>query len=440
MGSVAGGIDGLEVVFDEGSLVADGGLLLAGTLMDRLGLETLLDEVVRPPQTGRGSGAKVLSVVSSMLVGGSHIDDADRLRSGSAQAVLPFEVMAPSTLGSFLRSFTFGHIRQLDRAHELALRRAWSVGAAPAAAEMTVDLDSTVVEVFGRAKGGAAYGHTKVLGYHPLVAVRDDTGETLHCRMRSGSSQRGHLRFVSETLARLRRLAPSTKATVRADAGFFSYDMLDTIEAHDARWSITVAQNAKVKAAIEAVGEDAWQTIAYTRDGTAQVAEATIDTGRRDHNGPRKLRLVIRRTRLVGAQRELWPNWRHHAFITNRADLDTKQADAYHRAHARVELAIRDLKDTGLRHCPSGRFFANGAWLACAALAHNITRWTARLGHIHPHKQLTVADTIRQRLLSVPGRLVNHSRRHRLRLPAAWPWAHTYTHALQRLRNLPLLI
>ena len=439
MGSIAGGIDGIEAVFDDASLVADGGLLLAGTLMARLGLEAMVDEVVRPPRAGRGSGAKVLSLVSSMLVGGSHIDDTDRLRAGSASAVLGFEVLAPSTLGTFLRSFTFGHVRQLDRAAELALGRAWSAGGAPGAA-MTVDVDSTVCEVFGKAKGGAAYGHTRVLGYHPLVAVRDDTGETLHTRMRSGSSQRGNARFVVETLARVKRLAPDTTLTVRADAGFFSYDLIDAIDDKDAHYSITVAQNPKVAAAIDAIDDEAWQPIPYTKGGVAQVAETLITTGRQDSRGPRELRLVVRRTRLTGTQGELWPNWRHHCFTTNRDDLDTKTADAYHRAHARVELAIKDLKDSGLRHCPSGKFFANGAWLACSALAHNITRWTTHLGRAQHPKQLTVANTVRQRLLTVPGRLVNHSRQRRLRLPANWPWAHTCTQTLKHLRNLPLLI
>ena len=240
MSSISGGIDGVEVRFDEGSLVGDAGLLLAGTVMDRLGLEAMLDAVVRPPSAGRGSGAKALSVVASMLVGGSFIDDADRLRAGSTAQVLPFGPVAPSTLGTWLRSFTFGHLRQFDRANELALSRAWSLGAAPAVKEMTLDLDSTVCEVHGRDKQGAAYGHTKTLGYHPLVAVRDDTGEFIHSRMRSGSSQRGHMRFVSETLARMRRLAPDAKVTVRADAGFFSYDLLDLIETHNASWSITI--------------------------------------------------------------------------------------------------------------------------------------------------------------------------------------------------------
>ena len=300
---------------------------------------------------------------------------------------------------------------------------------------MTVDLDSTVCEVCGRAKHGAAYGHTKVLGYHPLVAVRSDTGEVLHSRMRSGSSQRGNVHFARETLARVRRLAPDATVTVRADAGFFSYDMIAAIGAHGASYSITIPHNAKVKAATEATDDDAWQAIAYTRGGEAQVAETTIEPGRRgdklrgDDAKPAKLRLIARRSRLLGAQGELWPNWRYHCFVTDRDDLDTVAADAYHRGHATVELAIRDLKEgSGLSRCPSGRFPANGAWLACCVLAHNLVRWTARLGRAHPTAQLTVAATIRNRLLTVPGRLVNHSGRHRLRLPLNWPWAEHLHH------------
>ena len=235
--------------------------------------------------------------------------------------------------------------------------------------------------------------------------------------------------------------------TVRADAGFFSYDMIAAIGAHGASYSITIPQNAKVKAAIAATGDDAWASIEYTRGGEAQAAESTITAGRRGDKlrgpdaKPAKLRLVIRRSRLLGAQGELWPNWRYHCFVTDRHDLDTCAADTYHRAHATVELAIRDLKEgSGLSRCPSGRFFANGAWLACCVLAHNLARWTARLGRAHPTTQLTVAATIRNRLLTVPGRLVNHSGRHRLRLPLNWPWANTFTTALQRIRNPPQLI
>ncbi len=440
MSSVAGGIDGIEAVFDDVSLVADAGLLLAGTVMDRLGLEALIDAVVRPPQAGRGSGAKALSVVASMLVGGSFIDDAQRLRAGSAGAVLPFVPAAPSTVGTWLRSFALGHVRQFDRALELALGRAWSSGAAPDAAELTLDLDSTVCEVFGKSKQGAAYGHTKVWGYHPLAAVRDDTGEVVHARMRSGSSGRGHARFAAETLARLGRLAPAAAVTVRADAGFFSYALIAKLDAHNARWSVTIPQNAKVKAAIAAIDEAAWAPIAYT-DGEAQVAETAITTGRRDPCGPRELRLVVRRTRLAeGPQRELWPDWRHHCLVTNRDDLHAEAADAYHRSHARVELAIKDLKDNGLAHCPSGKFSANAAHLACAVLAHNLARWMTRIGHTQHPDRLTAAATVRRRLLAVPGRLVNHSRRRKLRLPANWPWAHQFAAALQHTRNLPQLI
>ena len=448
MRSVAGGIDAIEVVFDDGSLVADAGLLLAGSVMSRLGLEALIDDTVRlGGSAGAGAGRKVLTLVSSALVGGRCIDDTDRLRSGSAGVVLPFGVVAPSTEGTFLRSFTFGHVRQLDKVLESAQMRAWSVGAAPAVAELTLDLDSTVCEVCGKAKQGACYGHTKVLGYHPLVAVRADTGEVLHSRMRSGSSQRGQVHFARETLARVRRLAAGASVTVRADSGFFSYDMIAAIAARNACYSITIPQNAKVKAANEAIGENAWKAIAYTRGGEAQVAETTIEAGRRgdklrgDDGEPAKLRLVTRRSRLLGAQGELWPNWRYHSFVTNRDDLDTKAADAYHRNHATVELAIRDLKEgSGLSRCPSGRFFANGAWLACCVLAHNLARWTARLGRAQPTTQLTVAATIRNRLLTAPGRLVNHSGRHRLRLPLNWPWANTFTTALRHIRNLPQLI
>ncbi len=227
---------------------------------------------------------------------------------------------------------------------------------------------------------------------------------------------------------------------MRADAGFFSYALIAKLDARNARWSVTIPNNAKVKAAIEAIDEDDWTPIAYP-DGEAQVAESAITTSRRDPQGPRELRLVVRRTRLAeGPQRELWPNWRHHCLVTNRDDLDAAAADAYHRAHARVELAIRDIKDNGLAHCPSGRFFANAAHLACAVLAHNLARWTARLAHTHHPDRLTAAATIRRRLLAVPGRLVNHSGRHRLRLPAHWPWAQQFTAALRHIRNLPLLI
>jgi len=433
-------IERAEVSFDDETLVADAGLIVPATLMLRLGLEALINSTLR--LSGRVGGArpgrKVLTLVASILAGGSHIDHAARLRAGATQAVLPFRVMAASTLGTFLRSFTFGHVRQFDAVIAETIRRAWALGAGPGGGAMTIDLDSTICEVHGTAKHGAAYGYTRQLGYHPLLATRADSGEVLHARLRKGSSQRGHQRFVEELIARVRRAGATGPLTVRADTAFWSYALIDTLQRLQVNWSITVAINAQVRAAIEDIDESAWTPITYPDGGRAEVAETSIVTGRRGQR--RTLHLVMRRTRLTDPiQARLWPEWRHHAFGTN-LDLPVVEADQFHRDHATVELAIRDLKEgAGLEHCPSGRFFANAAWLACAVLAHNLIRWTARLGAVHPADQLTVTRTVRSRLLNIPGRLVNRSRRLILRLPARWPWATTFHIALRRLRSLPLL-
>jgi hypothetical protein len=428
------------VTFDDPSLVADAGLIVVATLMGRLGLEALINRTVCLAGRVGGSrpGRKVLTLVTAILAGGSHIDHADRLRAGATQKVLPFRVMAPSTLGTFLRSFTFGHIRQLDAVIAEATCRAWALGAGPGAGAMTIDLDSTICEVYGKLKQGAAYGYTKVLGYHPLLATWAATGEVLHARMRKGSSLRGANRFVEELIARTRRAGATGELTVRADSGFWSYALVDTLARLGVHFSITVPITQAIRAEIEAIDDADWQPIAYPDGGEAEVAETTIVAGK--SRRWETVRLVVRRTRLTSpAQQALWPDWRHHAFIT---DLDSRavEADQFHRDHATVELAIRDLKEgAGLEHCPSGKFFANAAWLGCAVLAHNLTRWAARLGDMHPAERLTVARTVRARVLAVPGRLVNRSGRLVLRLPLAWPWAPTFTRALERIRALPLL-
>ena len=173
--------------------------------------------------------------------------------------------------------------------------------------------------------------------------------------------------------------------------------------------------------------------------GEAHVAETTLAVT--IDGEKRALRLVARRSRRTNeTQRELWPHWRYHAFITNRTDLNTAEADAYHRQHATVELAIRDLKQsTGLAHLPSGSFAANAAWLACATLAHNLYRWLAGLAPTRHNNKLTVGQTVRNQLLALPGRLVNRSGRTILRLPARWPWAPTFHVTLTNIRNLPQL-
>jgi len=433
-------IDRVAVTFDDPTLVADAGLIVPVTLMFRLGLEALVNRMVRLGGRVGGShpGRKVLTLVTAILAGATHIDHADRLRAGATQKILPCRVMAPSTLGTFLRSFTFGHIRQLDALIAEVIRRAWSAGAGPGTERVVIDLDSTVCEVHGKQKQGAAYGYTHVLGYHPLLGTWAATGEILHARLRKGSSQRGTRRFCEELLARVRRGGAAGQLVVRGDAGFFSYGLLDTLRRLEVRYSITLIVNPQVKACIEAIQPSAWTRIVYPDGGEAEVAETTYVTGRR--GAARRLRLVVRRTRLIDPdQQALWPEWRHHAFVTD-LDRPVVEMDQFHRDHAACELAIRDLKEgAGLEHCPSGRFFANAAWLACAVLAHNLTRWTAKFGHVHPDNQLTVMRTVRTRVFALPGRLVNRSGRLVLRLPKRWPWATTFTGALIRIRALPLL-
>ena len=446
MSRVSHPIDRVRTMFDDPNLVADAGLILPATLMVRLGLEALINDMVRLVDRVDGAlpGRKVLTLVASILVGGSHIDHADRLRAGATQKVLPFRVMAPSTLGTFLRSFTFGHVRQLDAVIAETIRRAWSLGAGPGSNVMTVDLDSTICEVHGKQKHGAGYGYTRVLGYHPLLATRADTGEVVHARLRKGSAntQRGVKRFAEELIARVRRAGATGALTLRADAGFYNWDLIKTLSRVGVAWSITVNMNPSIRNAIAAIDEQDWVDIAYPDGGHAQVAETTYVTGGgTTKRAERHARLVVRRTRLTEpAQRALWPDWRHHAFVTD-LDLPVVEMDEFHRDHATVELAIRDLKEgAGLEHCPSGKFFANAAWLSCAVLAHNLSRWTARLGAIHPDTQLTVSRTIRSRFLSLPGRMVNRSGKPVLRLPERWPRANTFTTALDRIRALPMLV
>ena len=263
MNSVSRGIDRIAVTFDESSLVADAGLIVPATLMVRLGLEALVNQKVRIVDRigGARPGRKVLTLVASILAGGSHIDHADRLRAGATGRVLPFRVMAPSTLGTFLRAFSFGHIRQLDAVLAETVRRAWSLGAGPGSEVMTMDLDSTICEVHGKAKHGTAYGYTRVLGYHPLLATWAATGEVLHARLRKGSSQRGVGRFSEELIARVRRAGATGPLVLRADAGFFSYALIDTLIRLGVSWSLSVNIGAHFRACIEAIDESAWQRI-----------------------------------------------------------------------------------------------------------------------------------------------------------------------------------
>jgi hypothetical protein len=332
-------------------------------------------------------------------------------------------------LGTFLRAFTFGHVRQLDRVLAQALVRAWAAGAGPGEGCLVVDVDSFVGEVYGYDKQGAGYGYTHKLGYHPILATRAGTGEVLHIRARKGSANtsRGALRFVEELIPRVVRAGAAGPKLLRADSGFWNRKIMARLQAAGWTYSIGVRQQPQIRAAIAAIPEQDWQTLTdYPERGEAQIAQTMIG-----HQ-----RLIVRRTRLIGAQAELWPDWRHHAFLTNRTDA-IELVESEHRQHAVVELAIRDLKDQALAHFPSGKFLANAAWTVIAALAHNLLRWTSLIGA--PDTTIPTARTLRRRLLTVPGRITRTSRQVTLRMPARWPWESQFLTALQRLRAITTL-
>ncbi len=217
---------------------------------------------------------------------------------------------------------------------------------------------------------------------------------------------------------------------MRFDSGFWSNATIAALGRLDVRYTMAVrCANSAVARAISSIEETAWARIAYTPDGIAEVAEA-------DYGGRR---LIVRRTRLAdAAQQALFPGWRHNGFLTDLAG-PAVEVDRFHREHATVELAIRDIKEgSGLEHCPSGNFNANGAWLACSVLAHDLCRWAAMVGQVHPAGELTVVATLRARLVCVAGRLVNRSGTPTLRAPLHWPWAHQFKQALANIRALPV--
>jgi hypothetical protein len=424
-------LDSVRVAFDEQRLVSDAGLLLTATLAERLGIEELVNESVWLGHTVPGAclpGRKVMSLMHGMLAGADRIDQMNVLRAGSTQLVLGHRVMAPSTLGTFLRAFTFGHVRQLDRVLDVSLARAWAAGAGPGEMPLVIDIDSFVGEVHSENKQGAGYGYTRQLGYHPILAVRADTGEVIHIRNRTGkaNTQRGVARFVDELLARVHRAGHQGTVVIRADSGFENHKLMRDLDRRGIEFSIGVKQSKTIRALIEAIPESDWVTIGdYPDSGEAQIAETTLGT----------FRLIVRRTRLIGDQAELWPDWRHHAFATNRA-VPILVADIDHRDHAGIELAIRDLKDQALAHFPSGLMHANSAWTVIAALAHNLGRWTTLIGL--PQRPVQTARSRRRHLLQIPARLVRTSRQWTLRMPARWPWQTDFHIVLNTIRALPV--
>ena len=435
-------LDRVDTAFDGTQLVADAGLLLPATLAHHLGLRELVNRHLNlgrtPGQANRGD--KLLTLIMSALAGGDCIDDSDALRAGGTERVLGFRVKAPSTLGTFLRSFRWGHVRQLDAVSRHLLARAWAAGVGPGSAPFTIDLDSTICETYGLAKEGALHhGYTHVRGYHPLLAVAAGTGDVLMARLREGraATVRGAAHFLRETIGRVRSAGATGELTMRADSGFYAHAVVATCRKMNVRFSITARLHGRrLRGLIEAIPEQDWSPIPYWLDGGADVAETTY-TPFADEKDARPVRLIVRRVRPTpGSQLAAFVLYDYHAFITDRTGA-MLVLEADHRRHAEIENAIRDLKyGMGLNHLPSGRFAANAAWLAVQVMAHNIARWTARIGL---GVGIVTAKTLRRRLFGLVGRLTRSARRLTLHLPARWPWAAEFSTALARFRAIPPL-
>ena len=270
----------IRIAFDDHRLVANAGLLLPATLAQHLGLGELVDNHVDlgdAPERAN-TGDKVMTLAASALAGGDCIDDADVLRTGGTAGVIGCVVKAPSTLGTFLRSFRWGHVRQLDRVSRELLSRAWSAGAGPGDGPLTIDLDSTICETYGLAKEGARHhGYTGQRGYHPLLAVAAGAGDVLMARLREGraNTARGAGHFLRETVGRVRYAGARGQLTVRTDSGFYTHAVVSACRQLDVRFSITIRQHASLRELIEAIPEQDWTPIPYWMDGAADVAETT---------------------------------------------------------------------------------------------------------------------------------------------------------------------
>ena len=432
--------DRIQIAFADHRLVNNAGLLLPATLAQHVGLRELVDRHLDLGDApGRANaGDKMLTLVASALAGGDCIDDADALRAGRTSSVLGCMVKAPSNLGTFLRSFRWGHVRQLDRVSRELLARAWAAGGGPGDGPLTIDLDSTICETYGLAKEGARHhGYTGQRGYHPLLAVAAGTGEVLMARLREGraNTARGAAHFLRETVSRVRYAGAKGQLTVRADSGFYTHGVAQVCRKTDVRFSITVRLRQNLRNLIEAIPEDDWRPIPYWMEGAADVAE-TEYTPFQSEPDTAPVRLIVRRVRPTpGSQLALFANYSYHAFITDRVG-DTLDLEADHRRHAEIENAIRDLKyGVGLNHLPSGRFPANGAWLAVQVMAHNLARWTQRIALGEP---VATTKTLRRRFLSLAGRITRKARQLTLHLPRRWPWESQFVSALVRLRAIPL--
>jgi hypothetical protein len=453
-----------SALFDDPNLVSAAGLVPVIALAEQAGLGELAQQRLSvPTDKGANAGAKVCALVGGMVAGADSIDDMALLRHGAMKKVFS-ACYAPSTLGSFLRAFTFGHVRQLDAVASRVLTNL--AHATPVVKGLdeyaVVDVDDTIIEVHGYAKQGAGFGYTRVRGLNALLATvttEQAAPVIVAQRLRKGSvgSPRGASRLVTDalaTVARMRSTRASRPVLVRADSAFYGHPTIGAAVRAGADVSVTVRLSSDIRAAIATIDEDAWTPIEYTdaiRDeatgawiSRAEVAEipfTAFTAQARSRHVPG--RLVVRRIPDLNpkngdGQDQLFDTWRFHAFFTTTepAVLDTVAADKTHRAHAVIENVHADLKNSALAHLPSGKFAANAAWLVLAVTAFNLTRAAATL--TGPQLARATTATIRRTLVTVPARAASSARRLRLHLPTNWPWQQAWKRLFASVCGPPL--
>jgi hypothetical protein len=434
----------LSAVFDDPNLVSCAGLAPLLALATRAGLAELTTRHVRlSGEQGANPGLKVPALVAGMVAGADSINDMDLLRHGGMGRLFS-GVRAPSTLGIFLRAFTFGHVRQLDAvASRFLPRLAGQTPILAGAEQMTwLDVHDSVIQTYGYAKQAAARGYTGVKGLNALLATASTPQAApviAAARLRRGNarSSRGAATLVAEALQVIRRCGASGLVIVRADAAFYTLAVITAARKAAARFSVSAPLYTSVTRTIAAIPEDAWTPIRYPQAifdqaeqrwiSDAEVAEIPFTAFRTHRHRPEDQvsgRLIVRRVRRLHPRREpgqdeLFPGYRHHAIFTD-SPLPMLQAEAQHRQHAVIEQVFADLKAGPLAHLPSGRFAANSAWLVLAAMAFNLTRAAGALASLWHAKATTGA--IRRQLIMVPARLAHSARRLLLHLPAHWPW------------------
>ena len=435
-----------SALFDEHNLVSAAGLIPVLELAEQTGLSKLIGEHVDLPSTRVASGAvnaagKLSSIIAGMICGADCIDDVNVLRAGGTPRVFD-EVYAPSTLGIFLREFTFGHANQLAavaRAHLVALAKRTPL--LPGIEQRAfLDIDSLLRPVYGNAKQGASFGHAKIAGrallrrgLSPLIttlSVPTAAPVIAEAWLRSGKtgSGRGAARQVKQAIGTARAAGAIGTIMLRGDSAFGTKKVIAACLDEQVEFSLALSRNRRVTTAIEAIDETEWTPVHYPGAvldpdtgaliSDAEVAETTHTLAIRGH-GRVTARLVVRRVRDANSPDGLFPVWRYHPFFTNTT-LPTADADLTHRKHAIVETTFADLIDGPLAHIPSGLFAANCAWLACAVITHNLLRAAGTLaGGDHA---VARGATLRRNLITVPARFAAPARKPMLHLPAHWPW------------------